>query len=115
MAGRNGRNGRNAASRNGRGGRGGARPARHPGGVLAEVLDDTPLPVAAKWFSITPEALADVLEGRAPMTNAMAVVAGTVFGTGSAPWIEMQRLYDEAEAAGALRAAQRAGRKDDDD
>ena len=38
------------------------------------------------------------------MTNAMAVTAGTVFGTGAAPWIEMQRLWDEAHAPRAAEA-----------
>lgn len=102
--------GRNAA-RGGRGNRGAAPTAQHPGEVLAEILDDTPVPVAAKWFSITPEALLAVLEGRAPMTQEMATVAGAVFGTGSAPWIEMQRLYDEALAKEAERqAAKQAAR-----
>lgn len=39
-----------------------------------------------------------MLEGRAPMTAAMAQQAGAVFGTGSAPWLEMQSAWDAAHA-----------------
>ena len=78
--------------------------AQHPGEVLAQVIDDTPLSVAAKWFSVSESELAAVLAGESPMTNAMAVTAGTVFGTGAAPWIEMQRLWDEAHAPRAAEA-----------
>lgn len=84
---------------------------QHPGEVLAQILEDTPPALAAKWFSVTPDELAAVLEGRAPMTPAMAAAAGTVFGTGSAPWLEMQAAWDEAAAAAeAARAAKAAAR-----
>lgn len=84
-----------------RGGRRGAprgEPAQHPGAVLAQILDDTPLPVAAKWFGIAPAELAAILAGEAPLTPALAAQAGAVFGTGSAPWLEMQAAWDEAHA-----------------
>ena len=81
-----------------RGGRRGE-PAQHPGAVLAQILDDTPLAVAAKWFGIAPAELAAILAGEAPLTPALAAQAGAVFGTGAAPWLEMQAAWDEAHAA----------------
>ena len=69
-----------------------------PGAVLAQILEDTPTALAAKWFSLSEAELLAVLEGRAPMTAAMAQQAGAVFGTGSAPWLEMQSAWDAAHA-----------------
>lgn len=74
------------------------RDPQHPGLVLAEVLGDTPAASAAKWFGKTPDEVKAVLEGRAPMDAAMCAAAGSIFGTGSGPWLEMQRLWDEANA-----------------
>ena len=71
---------------------------QHPGAVLAQILEDTPTALAAKWFSLSEAELLAVLEGRAPMTAAMAQQAGAVFGTGSAPWLEMQSAWDAAHA-----------------
>ncbi len=87
-----------------RGGRKGGAP-QHPGVVLASVLADTPLSLAAKWFGLTPEALARVYAGEAPVTVEMAAQAGSIFGTGSAPWLEMQAAWDEAVAAAEAREA----------
>lgn len=70
----------------------------HPGLTLAQVLEDTPVEVGAKWFGLSPAAFEAVLAGKAPMTKAMAEIAGTVFGTGAAPWLMMIENYD-AEVA----------------
>lgn len=80
--------------------RSGRTPAapRHPGAVLAEILEDTPRALAAKWFGVAPAELEALLEGRAPMTPDVARTAGAVFGTGSAPWLEMQAAWDAARA-----------------
>lgn len=89
--------GAQSAGRRGRG-RSAQAPLQHPGAVLAEVLADTPLAVAAKWFGMTPEPLEAVLRAEAPLTAAMAAQAGAIFGTGAAPWLEMQAAWDEAQA-----------------
>ncbi|WP_295479989.1 helix-turn-helix transcriptional regulator [Sutterella sp.] len=94
MAGANRSKGSRGGAR-GAAGRGRAQAPNHPGAVLAEVLEDTPLAVAAKWFGLTPAELDAVLAGEAPVTDPMAAVAGQVFGTGAAPWIEMQKAWDE--------------------
>lgn len=106
-----------AGANRSKGSRGGARAAagrgrpqapNHPGAVLAQVLEDTPMPVAAKWFGITPAELEAVLAGEAPVTDPMAAVAGQVFGTGAAPWIEMQKAWDEWTEAQAAKSAKAA-------
>ena len=90
------RSGRAAGSGRQRSGR--AASPQHPGEVLAQILEDTPLPVAAKWFGISPAELSAVLAGEAPVTPELAAQAGAVFGTGSAPWLEMQAAWEEAHA-----------------
>lgn len=80
-------------------GRGAPRKIQHPGEVLAQILEDADRSAAAGWFGLSKDDFIAVLEGRAPMTREMAVTAGTIFGTGSAPWIEMQTAWDEAQAA----------------
>lgn len=104
MAGVNRSKGSRGGAR-GAGGRGRQQAPSHPGVVLAEVLEDTPVPVAAKWFGITPAGLEAVLAGEAPVTDPMAAVAGQVFGTGAGPWIEMQKAWDEWSAATAAKSA----------
>lgn len=80
-------------------GRGQSQKIQHPGEMLAQILEDTELSAAAGWFGLSKDAFLAVLEGKAPMTREMAVTAGTIFGTGSAPWIEMQAAWDEAHKA----------------
>ena len=67
--------GKGHSRRSGSGSTKGQNTLQHPGAVLAQIL-----------------------EGRAPMTAAMAQQAGAVFGTGSAPWLEMQSAWDAAHA-----------------
>lgn len=80
---------------------------RHPGRVLAEVLGDTPVAVAARWFGMAPAELEALLAGRAPMRDSTAAAAGAVFGTGAGPWLEMQRLFDEASGAESAQAGEK--------
>ena len=104
MAGANRSKGSRGGER-GAGGRGRPQAPNHPGVVLAQVLEDTPMPVAAKWFGITPAELEAVLAGEAPVTDPMAAVAGQVFGTGAACCIEMQKAWDEWTEAQAAKSA----------
>lgn len=76
-----------------------AAPAQqHPGEVLREILADTPPALAAKWFGLTPAELEAFFSGRLPLTPAMAETAGGIFGTGAAPWLDMMRAWEEANA-----------------
>ena len=36
--------------------------------------------------------------GELPLTPAMAETAGSIFGTGAAPWLDMMAAWDEAHA-----------------
>lgn len=87
--------------------RSGASAPQHPGVVLAQVLEDTPLSLAAKWFSLSEAEVRAVLEGRAAVTAEIAAQAGAIFGTGSAPWLEMQAAFDAAKAAEEARTAKK--------
>ena len=83
----------------------------HPGFTLAQVLEDTPVEVGAKWFGMSPTAFEAVLAGKAPMTKAMAEIAGTAFGTGAAPWLMMIENYDTEVARLEAKAKTKADAK----
>lgn len=83
----------------------------HPGFTLAQVLEDTPVEVGAKWFGLSPAAFEAVLAGKAPMTKAMAEIAGTAFGTGAAPWLMMIENYDTEVARLEAKAKAKADAK----
>lgn len=77
------------------------RPAsaqQHPGEVLREILADTPPALAAKWFGLSTTELEAFYNGELPLTLAMAETAGSIFGTGAAPWLDMMAAWDEAHA-----------------
>ena len=81
--------------------RGARRPAsaqQHPGEVLREILADTPPALAAKWFGLSATELEAFYNGELPLTPAMAETAGSIFGTGAAPWLDMMAAWDEAHA-----------------
>ena len=99
-------------SRRGRGGVSNApKGLAHPGLTLAQVLEDTPLEVGAKWFQMSPDALEAVLTGKAPMTKEMADIAGAVFGTGAAPWLMMMEVYEAEVARLEAKAQEKAAAK----
>lgn len=83
----------------------------HPGFTLAQILEDTPVEVGAKWFGLSPAAFEAVLAGKAPMTKAMAEIAGTAFGTGAAPWLMMIENYDTEVARLEAKAKAKADAK----
>lgn len=100
MAGKPNRAGRTGKSSPGKS-RAGRKPApqqQHPGEVLREILADTPPALAAKWFGLSLTELEAFYKGEMPLTPAMAEVAGSIFGTGAAPWLEMMNAWDEAHA-----------------
>ena len=71
----------------------------HPGTVLQSVLEDTPPAAAAAWFGLKPDEFTAVLEGRAPMTPDLCSRAGEIFGTGAAPWLDMQAAWEESQSS----------------
>lgn len=87
--------------------KGGRRPQsaqQHPGQVLAEILADTPPALAAKRFGLTPAEFELFSNGELPLTSAMAETAGSIFGTGAAPWLDMMAAWDEVHSTDALRS-----------
>ena len=54
--------------------------------------------LAAKWFGLSATELEAFYHGELPLTPAMAETAGSIFGTGAAPWLDMMAAWDEAHA-----------------
>ena len=69
----------------------------HPGELLAEVV----IPATgkskaeiARMLGISRQTLYDILNQRQPVTPAVAVRLGKLFGDGAGIWIRMQAAYD---------------------
>lgn len=82
----------------------------HPG----ELLRDEAIPATGKtkteiaaMLGISRQHLHDILAERKPVTPAVAVRLGKLFGDGAAVWVRMQGAHDtwraERELAGAIR------------
>lgn len=69
----------------------------HPGAMLREIVLPA-LPVAktevARALGISRQSLYDILSEKQPVTPAMAVRLGTVFGSSPASWLNMQTAFD---------------------
>ncbi len=69
----------------------------HPGAMLREiVLPALPVPKTevARALGISRQSLYDILSEKQPVTPAMAVRLGAVFGSSPASWLKMQSAYD---------------------
>ena len=81
----------------------------HPGILLAEVIPATGKSKAeiAALLGISRQHLYDILKERKPVSPAVAVRLGKLFGDGAAVWVRMQGAYDtwhaERELAGEIR------------
>lgn len=72
-------------------------PAMHPGELLREdVIPASGKPKAeiARLLGISRQTLYDILEEKRPVTVAMALRLGKLFGNGPTLWINLQRGYD---------------------
>jgi len=69
----------------------------HPGAFLRDIvlpaIRASKVEIAAA-LSISRQSLYDILAEKQPVTPAMAVRLGTVFGTSAASWLRMQVAYD---------------------
>lgn len=72
-------------------------PAMHPGELLREDI----IPASgvskteiARLLAISRQTLYDILDERQPVTVAMALRLGKLFGNGPVFWINLQRTYD---------------------
>ncbi len=68
----------------------------HPGTILAEALEDMSMKIAhaSKLLGCTRQHLHRILNGKAPITPAMAVKIGTLCGNGPTLWANMQTNHD---------------------
>jgi addiction module HigA family antidote len=78
------------------------RPPTHPGFLLA----DTVIPATgkskteiARLLGISRQQLHAILDERAPISPAVAVKLGKLFGNGADLWIRMQAAYDVWQAS----------------
>jgi addiction module HigA family antidote len=69
----------------------------HPGALLREIvlpaIRASKVEIAAA-LGISRQSLYDILAEKQPVTPAMAVRLGAVFGTSAASWLKMQVAYD---------------------
>jgi addiction module HigA family antidote len=79
-----------------------SRPPTHPGFLLA----DTVIPATgkskteiARLLGISRQQLHAILDERAPISPAVAVKLGKLFGNGADLWIRMQAAYDIWQAS----------------
>ena len=74
-----------------------SRPPLHPGVILAEVVvgdGGIEKEALAAALGTSNEVLEEVLTEKHPITVAMAVKLGHVFGNGPGIWLRMQQAYD---------------------
>lgn len=82
-------------------------PPTHPGELLREdvlpSLNKSKTEIAA-LLGVSRQTLHDILAERQPVTPAMALRLGKLFGNGPELWISMQRKFDLYMAARELKA-----------
>jgi addiction module HigA family antidote len=78
----------------------------HPGALLREVIPATGRSKAeiATLLGISRQHLYDILKERKPVSPAVAVRLGKLFGDGAGVWVRMQGAYDTWHAERDLRA-----------
>ena len=78
----------------------------HPGELLREVIPATGKRKAeiAALLGISRQHLYDILNERKPVSAAVAVRLGKLFGDGAAVWLRMQNEYDIWHAERDMRA-----------
>ncbi|NJM31054.1 MAG: HigA family addiction module antidote protein [Rhizobiales bacterium] len=76
----------------------------HPGELLREVIEaaDRSKTEIAGLLGISRQHLHDILKERKPVSPAVAVRLGRLFGDGAGVWVRMQGAYDIWQAERAL-------------
>lgn len=86
-----------------------ARPAIHPGEILAEELDELGVSAAelGRQLHVPTNRVTQILNGKRAITADTALRLGQWFGTGPELWLNLQRSYDlrvaEAAAGAEIR------------
>jgi antitoxin HigA-1 len=78
-----------------------ARPAIHPGEILADELDDlgiTPTELS-RQIAVPPNRLTQIVQGKRAITGDTALRLGHWFQTSAAFWLNLQTAYDLRVAA----------------
>jgi addiction module HigA family antidote len=81
-----------------------ARCPTHPGVLLREIIPATGRSKAevARLMGISRQHLHDIMAERKPVSAAVAVRLGKLFGDGPGPWMRMQAAYDVWRAEQAI-------------
>jgi addiction module HigA family antidote len=86
-----------------------ARPAIHPGEILAEELDELGVSAAefGRQLHVPTNRITQILNGKRAISADSALRLGQWFGTGPELWLNLQRSYDlrvaEAAAGAEIR------------
>lgn len=77
----------------------------HPGITVVEYLEcnDWPQRELARRTGLTPKTISEICSGKAPISPATALALEKVFHRPAHLWLNLQRLYDEAEARRRVR------------
>lgn len=68
--------------------------APHPGELLREYIDDTPVTTAAKALGVTRVSLSRILNGHTGISADMAIRLATALDTSPEFWLNLQMQYD---------------------
>lgn len=82
-----------------------SRPPTHPGALLREDLIPAvgrPKAEIARLLGISRQHLYDILDEKKPVSPAVAVRLGKLFGNGPGLWIRMQGAFDQWQAERAV-------------
>jgi antitoxin HigA-1 len=73
-----------------------ARPAIHPGEILADELDELGVSAAelGRQLHVPTNRITQILNGKRAITADSALRLGQWFGTGPELWLNLQRSYD---------------------
>ena len=80
----------------------------HPGELLREVVlpgVGKPKTAIAKLLGISRQSLYDILDEKQPVTPAMALRFGKLFGNGPDIWLNMQRQYTTSRRPSRISAS----------
>jgi addiction module HigA family antidote len=72
-----------------------ARPAIHPGEILADELNEPGISASelARFLHIPPNRITQILKGQRGITADTALRLGQWFGTGAELWLNLQKSY----------------------
>jgi antitoxin HigA-1 len=84
-----------------------ARPAIHPGEILAEELEELAVSPTelARQLKVPPNRITQIIQGKRSVTGDTALRFGHWFGTSAQFWLNLQTAYDIRVASQLVGAA----------